>query len=59
MVPGAGIEPALPCGNEILSLACLPISPPGLVKRKYSEISMAYRDFSEVGKELILEYPLG
>ena len=27
LVPGAGIEPALPCGNEILSLGCLPIPP--------------------------------
>ena len=29
MVPGAGIEPARPCDREILSLLCLPISPPG------------------------------
>src|SRR5690554_1397640 len=29
MVPGAGIEPARPCGREILSLLCLPISPSG------------------------------
>ena len=29
MVPGAGIEPALANANKILSLACLPISPPG------------------------------
>ena len=29
MVPGAGIEPARPCEREILSLLCLPISPPG------------------------------
>jgi len=28
-VPGAGIEPARPCEREILSLLCLPISPPG------------------------------
>ena len=28
-VPRAGVEPALPNGNKILSLACLPISPPG------------------------------
>lgn len=31
LVPGAGIEPALAEANEILSLACLPISPPGQV----------------------------
>ena len=30
MVPGAGIEPARPYDREILSLLCLPISPPGL-----------------------------
>lgn len=29
MVPGAGIEPARPCGREILSLLRLPISPSG------------------------------
>lgn len=28
-MPGAGFEPAPPCGDEILSLACLPVSPPG------------------------------
>ena len=31
LVPGAGIEPARPCDREILSLLCLPISPPGQV----------------------------
>ncbi len=31
LVPGAGIEPALSEENEILSLACLPISPPGRI----------------------------
>ena len=29
LVPGAGIEPARPYDREILSLLCLPISPPG------------------------------
>ena len=29
VVPRAGIEPAPPNGDKILSLACLPISPPG------------------------------
>ena len=28
-VPGTGIEPALPCDNQILSLARLPIPPSG------------------------------
>ena len=28
-VPGTGIEPAHPCGRQILSLLRLPISPPG------------------------------
>ena len=32
LVPGAGIEPARPCEREILSLLCLPISPPGRVE---------------------------
>ena len=32
MVPGAGIEPARPNGRQILSLLCLPISPPGRLK---------------------------
>ena len=27
VVPRVGLEPTLPCGNEILSLARLPISP--------------------------------
>ncbi len=30
LVPRTGIEPALPCGNQILSLARLPIPPSGL-----------------------------
>ena len=30
VVPGAGLEPARPFGQEILSLQCLPIPPPGL-----------------------------
>jgi site-specific DNA recombinase len=29
LVPGTGIEPAHPCGRQILSLLRLPISPPG------------------------------
>jgi hypothetical protein len=31
-VPRTGIEPALPCDNQILSLARLPIPPSGLFK---------------------------
>ncbi len=31
LVPGAGFEPARPCGHKILSLARLPTSPPGQV----------------------------
>lgn len=27
MVPGEGLEPSLPCRNQILSLACLPVPP--------------------------------
>ena len=29
LVPGTGIEPALPCGNMVLNHARLPIPPPG------------------------------
>ena len=29
LVPGTGIEPVRPHEREILSLLCLPISPPG------------------------------
>ena len=29
-VPAVGVEPTLPCGNKILSLARLPIPPSGL-----------------------------
>lgn len=28
-VPGAGLEPARPCGQQILSLSCLPFHHPG------------------------------
>ena len=34
-VPGAGVEPARPCGHKILSLAWLPITPPGQVETHY------------------------
>ena len=30
MVPGAGLEPTLPCGKEILSLQRLPFRHPGI-----------------------------
>ena len=34
-VPRAGLEPARPFGQQILSLQCLPIPPPGqLVRRR-------------------------
>lgn len=28
-MPGAGLEPAWPCDRKILSLECIPVSPPG------------------------------
>jgi hypothetical protein len=31
MVPGAGVEPARPCGHQILSLAWLPLHHPGIL----------------------------
>ena len=36
LVPRTGIEPALPCDNQILSLARLPIPPSGLFSSKHS-----------------------
>lgn len=33
MVPGAGLEPARSCDREILSLLCLPIPPPGPIRK--------------------------
>ena len=38
LVPWAGIEPARPLRREILSLLCLPISPPRLVLKTQSEL---------------------
>ena len=38
LVPGAGIEPALPCGKRILSPLRLPISPPGHITSQSSII---------------------
>ena len=38
LVPWAGIEPARRLGREILSLLCLPISPPRLVLKTQSEL---------------------
>ena len=35
MVPGAGIEPARRLKREILSLLCLPISPPGQISNYF------------------------
>ena len=36
-VPRTGIEPALPCDNQILSLARLPVPPSGLGGAKISK----------------------
>lgn len=33
LVPGTGIEPVRPFDREILSLLCLPISPPGRIEK--------------------------
>jgi hypothetical protein len=38
-VPRTGIEPAHPCGHQILSLTRLPIPPSGLVGCKYKRIN--------------------
>ena len=34
-VPGAGLEPARPYGQQILSLQCLPIPPPRQLKSNF------------------------
>ncbi len=38
MVPGTGIEPVRSYDREILSLLCLPISPPGLGEVPYQNM---------------------
>ena len=48
LVPGAGVEPAHPYEREILSLLCLPISPPGRMEVGTSNCgaySNTYSDF--------------
>gem|GEM_PF-2056554 len=49
-VPRTGIEPALPCENQILSLARLPIPPSGLMGCKciYSFLNAQQVFFTEV-----------
>ncbi len=47
MVPGTGLEPVQACAREILSLLCLPISPPGLGRwRRGSESNRRTRSCS-------------
>ena len=41
VVPGTGIEPALPCDNQILSLTRLPIPPSGLTSVRSSIVQLA------------------
>lgn len=43
MVPGEGIEPTLPCGNQILSLARLPISPPRRWEEQYKGFPQSFQ----------------
>lgn len=59
MVPGAGIEPARPKGHEILSLACLPIPPPGLriEARSLTFIGIMLNPVYSTVKEISANYP--
>ncbi len=43
MVPRAGIEPAHPCGYKILSLARLPVPPPGHCKHQVATTGLAVK----------------
>ncbi len=43
LVPGEGIEPTLPCGNQILSLARLPISPPRRWEQQYKGFPQSFQ----------------
>lgn len=42
-MPGEGIEPTLPCGNQILSLARLPISPPRRWEEQYKGFPQSFQ----------------
>ena len=42
MVPGAGLEPAQPCGRGILSPLCLPIPPSGHVRKRISQLFFSF-----------------
>jgi hypothetical protein len=48
LVPGAGVEPAPPESDEILSLACLPISPPGLQDGKGASVAGKLKRLNEI-----------
>ena len=53
VVPGAGLEPAPLESDEILSLACLPISPPGL--RYMLQSRVVYRSGSRLSITRVLK----
>jgi hypothetical protein len=46
-VPGTGIEPALPCDNQILSLTRLPVPPSG--QRWNEAAEKAGRNITDLG----------
>jgi hypothetical protein len=48
LVPGTGIEPALPCDNQILSLTRLPIPPSGLMIEILPAYLLTIKDLQSV-----------
>jgi hypothetical protein len=53
-VPGAGIEPARPYGHKILSLAWLPITPPGqtIALRLFYTVLERYKNAKDNEKKM-------
>ena len=49
MVPGTGIEPALPCDNQILSLTRLPVPPSGRIHRFHGKRNSG-RNITDLGR---------
>ena len=62
MVPGAGLEPARPCGQRILSPLRLPVPPPGhrsglsgIAFAASTKILLYYSEYSDMSTRLLLE----
>ena len=58
MVPGAGVEPAHAYAREILSLLCLPISPPGRVEGQHQIAERILTPYSEFLKVILCFFTL-